>query len=84
MANCYFAEPHGMKHCYIPFFMLLISNALLVLARQWAPFPPPWPTTSLANSLANYPSRGQKTSDGGFHLEPCFRYGSLPLPFGQS
>jgi hypothetical protein len=34
MANCYFAEPHGMKHCYIPFFMLLISNALLVLARH--------------------------------------------------
>jgi hypothetical protein len=34
MANCYFAEPHGMKHCYIPFFMLLISNALLVLARD--------------------------------------------------
>jgi hypothetical protein len=33
-ANCYFAEPHGMKHCYIPFFMLLISNALLVLARH--------------------------------------------------
>jgi hypothetical protein len=39
MANCYFAEPHGMKYCYIPFFMLLISNALLVLARhslRWA------------------------------------------------
>jgi hypothetical protein len=34
MANCYFAEPHGMKHCYIPFFILLISNALLVLARH--------------------------------------------------
>jgi hypothetical protein len=34
MANCYFAEPHGMKHCYIPFFMLLISNALLALARH--------------------------------------------------
>jgi hypothetical protein len=34
MANCYFGEPHGMKHCYIPFFMLLISNALLVLARH--------------------------------------------------
>jgi len=34
MANCYFAEPLGMKHCYIPFFMLLISNALLVLARH--------------------------------------------------
>jgi DNA-directed RNA polymerase specialized sigma24 family protein len=25
MANCYFAKPHGMQHCYIPFFMLLIS-----------------------------------------------------------
>jgi hypothetical protein len=37
MANCYFAEPHGMKHCYIPFFMLLISNALLVLARHRVP-----------------------------------------------
>jgi hypothetical protein len=36
MANCYFAEPHGMKDCYIPFFMLLISNALLVLARHSA------------------------------------------------
>ena len=34
MANCYFATPHRMKHCYIPFFMLLISNALLVLARH--------------------------------------------------
>ena len=34
MANCYFAKPHGMQHCYIPFFMLLISNALLVLARH--------------------------------------------------
>src|SRR5260370_6529924 len=34
MANCYFAKPQGMQHCYIPFFMLLISNALLVLARH--------------------------------------------------
>jgi hypothetical protein len=34
MANCYFAKPHGVQHCYIPFFMLLISNALLVLARH--------------------------------------------------
>jgi hypothetical protein len=34
MANCYFAKPHGMQHCYTPFFMLLISNALLVLARH--------------------------------------------------
>jgi hypothetical protein len=34
MANCYLAKPHGMQHCYIPFFMLLISNALLVLARH--------------------------------------------------
>ena len=34
MANCYFARPHDMQHCYIPFFMLLISNALLVLARH--------------------------------------------------
>jgi len=34
MANCYFAKPRGMQHCYIPFFMLLISNALLVLARH--------------------------------------------------
>jgi hypothetical protein len=33
MANCYFATPHGM-HCYIPFSMLLISNAPLVLARH--------------------------------------------------
>ena len=33
MANSYFAKLHGM-HCYIPFFILLISNALLVLARQ--------------------------------------------------
>jgi hypothetical protein len=24
MANCYFAKPHGMQHCYIPFSMLLI------------------------------------------------------------
>ena len=23
MANCYFAEAHGMKHCYIPFFMFI-------------------------------------------------------------
>jgi hypothetical protein len=36
MANCYFAKPHGMQHCYIPFFILLISNALLVLARHRA------------------------------------------------
>jgi hypothetical protein len=36
MANCYFAKPQGMQHCYIPFFMLLISNALLVLARHRA------------------------------------------------
>jgi hypothetical protein len=34
MANCYFAKPQGMQHCYIPFFMLLISNALLVLVRH--------------------------------------------------
>jgi hypothetical protein len=34
MANCYFAKPHGMQHCYIPFFMLLIPNGLLVLARH--------------------------------------------------
>ena len=33
MANCYFAKPH----CYIPFFMLLISNALLILARDNVP-----------------------------------------------
>ena len=32
MANCYFDKPHGMQHCYIPFSMLLISNALLTLA----------------------------------------------------
>ena len=38
MANCYFAKPHGM-HCYIPFFMLLISNALLILARDGWPLP---------------------------------------------
>ena len=24
MANCYFAKPHGVQHCYIPFSMLLI------------------------------------------------------------
>jgi hypothetical protein len=34
MANCYFAKPHGMQHCYITFFMLLIPNGLLVLARH--------------------------------------------------
>jgi hypothetical protein len=34
MANCYFAKPHGMQHCCIPFSMLLISNALLILARH--------------------------------------------------
>jgi transposase len=34
MANCYFAKPHGMQHCYISFFMLLIPNGLLVLARH--------------------------------------------------
>ena len=34
MANCYFAKPHGMQHCYIRFFILLISTALLVLARH--------------------------------------------------
>jgi hypothetical protein len=28
MANCYFIKPKGMQHCYIPFFMLLISRAL--------------------------------------------------------
>jgi site-specific recombinase XerD len=34
MANCCFAKPHGMQHCCIPFVMLLISNALLILARH--------------------------------------------------
>ncbi len=34
MANCYFIRPKGMQHCYISFFMLLISNALLILARH--------------------------------------------------
>jgi hypothetical protein len=35
MANCYFVKLHGMQHCCILFFMLLlISNALLVLARH--------------------------------------------------
>jgi hypothetical protein len=23
MANCYFAKPHGVKHCYIPFLMFI-------------------------------------------------------------
>jgi hypothetical protein len=34
MANCYFAKPYGMQHCYIHFFMLLIPNGLLVLVRH--------------------------------------------------
>jgi hypothetical protein len=29
-----FDQAKGMQHCYIPFFMLLISNALLILARH--------------------------------------------------
>jgi hypothetical protein len=33
MANCYFAKPDGIQHCYVAFFMLLIPNGLLVLAR---------------------------------------------------
>ena len=28
------AKSQGMPHCYIPFFMLLIPNGLLVLARH--------------------------------------------------
>jgi hypothetical protein len=23
MANCYFAKPHGMQHCYIPFLYVV-------------------------------------------------------------
>jgi hypothetical protein len=23
MANCYFAKPHGMQHCYIPFLYVI-------------------------------------------------------------
>jgi hypothetical protein len=34
MANCFFAKPNGMQHCCIPFFMLLIPNVLLILARH--------------------------------------------------
>ena len=34
MANCYFAKPHGMQHCHTPFFMLLIPNAFLIVARH--------------------------------------------------
>ena len=34
MADCYFAKPNGMQHCCIPFFMLLIPNALLILAKH--------------------------------------------------
>lgn len=34
MANCYFAKPHDIQHCCIPFFMLLIPNALLFVARH--------------------------------------------------
>jgi hypothetical protein len=30
-----FDQAKGMQHCYIPFFMLLISSALLILARHW-------------------------------------------------
>lgn len=33
MANCYFAKPDGIQHCSVAFFMLLIPNRLLVLAR---------------------------------------------------
>jgi hypothetical protein len=45
MANCYFAKPHGMQH-YIRFFMLLIPNGLLVLARHSTPRAPDSPSSS--------------------------------------
>jgi hypothetical protein len=48
MANCCFAKPHRMKHCYIPFLMLLISNALLILARH--------SLTNVANAVKLKPS----------------------------
>jgi hypothetical protein len=42
MANCYFAKPHGMQHCYIPFLYVIdfkgalnFGEAQVYVARQW-------------------------------------------------
>jgi hypothetical protein len=29
MANCYFAKPHGMQHCYIPFLYVIDFKSAL-------------------------------------------------------
>jgi hypothetical protein len=29
MANCYFAKPNGMQHCYIPFLYVIDFNGAL-------------------------------------------------------
>jgi hypothetical protein len=47
MANCYFAEPHGMKHCYIHFFMLLdFKRALSFGEAQRGRRQPAWTFSS--------------------------------------
>jgi hypothetical protein len=56
MANCYFAKPHGMQHCYIPFSMRLIQNALLALARhrEYLDHILFWTTADLENKLLDF------------------------------
>jgi hypothetical protein len=33
MANCYFAKPHGMQHCYIPFLYVIDCKRALSFAE---------------------------------------------------
>jgi hypothetical protein len=60
MANCYFAKPHGMQHCCIPFLYVIDFKSVFNFGKAHLGANPKSPLASAALQLTSNRTKGDQ------------------------